>query len=396
MAKESINRNNNRSNNRNTNSSDDIKQSPDISIIIPVYNVENYLKRCLDSIINNTYKNIEIICVDNGSTDGSMKILKFYEKKDDRIVVLKQLKRGPSAARNMGLDNAKGKYISFVDADDFVSFNAYEILMEVAEKHKLDMVIFGANDVPWNNAPEWITRIINTRYKFYKNCNGSKIVFQEPACRPFLWMHFVKRELFEMPTKIRFDETMMLGEDQLLQFQYIPRAKNIMVIEDKLYNYQISRSGSLMQLYSSRKIRKIETHLILVKKILEHWEKDGEFWKEEDELLTWMINFLYYSIVNLPMVYKKKYAKEILLFLQENNFSMCLLFDWEQPRYKELQEWSESTINEKNYKKEIIDNIRKDKYQIKEILNSKCFKVGRMLTKKEERLNIEEYYTLFK
>ena len=367
------------------------KGEPDISIIIPVYNVEKYLRRCLDSILSNSYENLEVICIDNGSTDGSCHILKYYEKKDDRVIVLKQSKSGPSAARNMGLDKARGKYISFVDSDDFVQYNAYEILIEVAEENELDMVIFGANTIPWQSAPEWMNRIINTRYMYYKDCEGSSVVFKEPACRPFLWMHFIKRELFEKPTKLRFDESMMLGEDQLLQFQYIPRAKNIMVIDDKLYNYQISRSGSLMQMYSSRKVKKVETHLKLVRKILDTWEYDGEFWKEEGELLTWIVNFLYYSIVEFPIVYKRKYAKQILELLEENKFSMCLLADWEHQHYKELQEWSENVDDEEKYIQEEAEKTADEKHQIREILKSKCFKWGRKLTRKKDRMDLSEY-----
>ena len=122
-----------------------IKDKPDISVIIPVYNVEQYLKRCLDSILSNTYKNLEVICVDDGSTDNSLKILEFFAQKDPRVRILQQNRKGPSAARNKGLDMAKGKYISFVDSDDFISFNAYEILMLVAEQYNLDITIFGAN-----------------------------------------------------------------------------------------------------------------------------------------------------------------------------------------------------------------------------------------------------------
>ncbi|MBQ8931778.1 MAG: glycosyltransferase [Ruminiclostridium sp.] len=351
--------------------------------------MEPYLKRCLDSILDNTYKNLEVLCIDNGSTDESMNILKYYNKMDKRVKILNQSVKGPSATRNMGLDNAKGEYISFVDSDDFVSYNAYEILIEVAQKHDLDLIMFGANCVPYENTPNWMWPIINTQYRYYKDCKGSKIVFKERASRPFLWMHFIKRELFEKPTKIRFDETMMLAEDHLLQFQYVPRAKNIMVIDDKLYNYQIARGGSLMQLYSSRRIKKVETHITLIEKLLECWEYDGEFWEEESELITWTVNFLYYSIIDLPMAWKQKYSKRIVKLLQEN-FTMSLIADWERQHYAEMMEWSE-IIEIVPYAEELTEMMENDKYQIREILKSKAFKIGRMMTKKKERLNLDEY-----
>ena len=97
-----------------------------ISIIIPVYNVEKYLHECLDSIINQTFTDIEIICVDDGSTDKSSEILEEYEQKDKRFTVISQPNKGVSAARNRGMQQAKGKYIMFVDSDDWLAHNACE------------------------------------------------------------------------------------------------------------------------------------------------------------------------------------------------------------------------------------------------------------------------------
>lgn len=91
-----------------------------ISVIVPVYNAEKYLKTCLDSLISQTYTNFEVLCVDDGSTDHSLDILRFYEKKDNRIKVFIQENAGPAAARNKALQYASGNYISFVDADDYL------------------------------------------------------------------------------------------------------------------------------------------------------------------------------------------------------------------------------------------------------------------------------------
>jgi glycosyltransferase involved in cell wall biosynthesis len=93
---------------------------PKVSVIIPVYNVEAYLRQCLDSVVNQTLKDIEMICVDDGSTDSSAEILKEYAKKDERIRVLTQSNSGAGAARNAGLVSAKGKWLYFLDGDDFI------------------------------------------------------------------------------------------------------------------------------------------------------------------------------------------------------------------------------------------------------------------------------------
>ena len=101
-----------------------------ISIIIPVYNVEKYLEDCLNSVVNQTYKNLEIILIDDGSTDNSGKICDLYAKKDNRIVVIHKENAGVSSARNVGLKIAKGLYIGFVDPDDYIAEDMYEILYQ--------------------------------------------------------------------------------------------------------------------------------------------------------------------------------------------------------------------------------------------------------------------------
>lgn len=116
-----------------------IKYKPYISIIIPIYNSEKYLKQCLDSVINQTLKEIEIICVDDGSTDSSLEILKEYAKKDDRIIILKQKNSGSAAARNYALTKASGKYIGFIDSDDYIDNNYYEELLKSAILNKADI-----------------------------------------------------------------------------------------------------------------------------------------------------------------------------------------------------------------------------------------------------------------
>ena len=113
-----------------------------VSVIIPVYNVENFLEECLDSVINQTLKDIEIICVNDGSYDNSLEILKQYQKKDSRIIIINQFNKGPGGARNTGLDIAQGKYIYFIDADDFIEINGVKEMYQQAEFKELDMLKF--------------------------------------------------------------------------------------------------------------------------------------------------------------------------------------------------------------------------------------------------------------
>lgn len=114
-----------------------------ISVIIPVYNVEDYLHDCINSILNQTFQDFEIICVDDCSTDSSLKILEDFSKKDDRVkIVRNKLNSSLGYSRNNGLKHAAGKYVLFLDSDDWLDLNTLEILYDIAEKESLDVLMF--------------------------------------------------------------------------------------------------------------------------------------------------------------------------------------------------------------------------------------------------------------
>ena len=113
-----------------------------VSVIIPVYNVEPYLKQCMDSVVGQTLKDIEIICVDDGSTDGSLDILREYAAEDNRIQIIEQKNAGAGAARNNGMRHATGKYLSFLDSDDFFEPRMLEKAYDLPEKDQADFVAY--------------------------------------------------------------------------------------------------------------------------------------------------------------------------------------------------------------------------------------------------------------
>ena len=118
-----------------------------ISIIIPVYNVEKYLRECLNSILNQTFQDFEIICVDDGSTDKSLEILQEYKRKDDRFVILQQRHSGAGSARNNGIRLAAGKYIQFLDSDDYFEPTLLEEMFDHAEKFDADLTVCSSRKV---------------------------------------------------------------------------------------------------------------------------------------------------------------------------------------------------------------------------------------------------------
>jgi glycosyltransferase involved in cell wall biosynthesis len=122
----------------------DLHQPPKVSIIVPVYNAEHFLRQCLDSIINQTWKDIEVICVNDGSSDGSWDILQEYSALDIRVRIINQVNQGVSVARNVAIQEASGKYILFHDADDWLDLRAIEILIEKAELEDADITMFSS------------------------------------------------------------------------------------------------------------------------------------------------------------------------------------------------------------------------------------------------------------
>ena len=122
-----------------------------ISVMVPVYNVAPYITNCLESLIHQTYTNLEIILVDDGSTDNSLEICQEYAKKDKRIKVIHKENGGLSTARNAGLDVATGDYYSFVDSDDYISTRFYEIMLKIALEHSADIVECDYNKIPFED-----------------------------------------------------------------------------------------------------------------------------------------------------------------------------------------------------------------------------------------------------
>ena len=156
-----------------------------VSVIIPVYNVEKYLVECLNSVISQTLREIEIICVNDGSKDGSLKILKEYAAKDDRITIINQENQGLSCARNNALKIAKGEYIQFLDSDDYLKLDAVEKLYDFAKKNNLDLCSFSGEN------------FIDGEYKLLKNEYWSfGFLPQNFNCQNFNWsdcMDFITR-----------------------------------------------------------------------------------------------------------------------------------------------------------------------------------------------------------
>ncbi|MBU5337320.1 glycosyltransferase family 2 protein [Intestinibacter bartlettii] len=212
----------------------------DISIIVPVYNTGKKLRKCIDSILNQTYKNFEVILINDGSTDNSLSICKEYKKKDNRIKIINQDNKGSVYARNSGVELAIGKYIVFIDADDWIDREFLNILYNEAEEYSCDIVACNPYLVYGNGLIKRIrtdfTQDIIFENEEIKNEVLSKLV-GDTGFPSSLWGKIYKRNLFENYGEYFF-RMKFFGEDLALNIELLPKCKKIKVIDKPLYYYR--------------------------------------------------------------------------------------------------------------------------------------------------------------
>ena len=243
---------------------------PKVSVIIPVYNVEAYLRKCLDSVVNQTLKDIEIICVDDGSTDGSAAILEEYAAKDVRIKIIKQENAGVNVARKEGLKLATGEWITFCDADDWIEPDAIEKMVAAAQCDDADCVCCGMLR-DWRNG--------TTVFRPFDEM-GPSDTYNAVVNKLF------KRNLLE---NLKMDESVSLGEDLMVSAQAMAKAKKIAVLEKGFYHY-CENLSSMTHVQNGRK--RVE-NLARVGEILRETMPSSEFADfhdrvTRDALLLWI------------------------------------------------------------------------------------------------------------
>jgi len=219
---------------------------PLVSVIIPVYNVEPYLAECLESIINQTYRHIEIILVNDGSTDGSQRIMDCYAKKDDRIVVLSQSNRGVSAARNAGLSVAKGEYVLFVDSDDTIRNDVVEVFCRQAILTSAEIVIgnvyYCYPDGEKLTLYQRVTELSKHSLLSGEECFSQLV--ETNIFPPLTCLYFTRRNLIQ--ERQLFFEEGIIHEDHLWCLKALIFAPKVSVMDYFHYFYRL-RQGSIMR-----------------------------------------------------------------------------------------------------------------------------------------------------
>lgn len=235
---------------------------PKITVIVPVYNAENFLHKCIGSILSQTYTDFELILINDGSIDNSGDICDHYEQSDYRVRVFHKENGGVSSARNLGLDNAQGEWICFVDSDDALPNDAFDIMMNDAS---VDLIVggFRMNPMGVEKFPVWDKNRVESQTELghFLNDNIDSILFRVP------WAKLFKRNIISN-NAIRFDENLSFGEDTLFVVSYLLKIGKVSLCKKVCYNYY-----SIAEEYIS-KYRKHND------KILDYSEKITELYKK--------------------------------------------------------------------------------------------------------------------
>lgn len=289
----------------------------EISIIVPIYNAQKYLSRCIESVIKQTYKNFELILIDDGSTDNSYAICEEYQKKDNRIILIKKENGGQSSARNNGLNIARGNYIGFVDSDDWISSNMFEKLFSLIESYEADIVssdyFFSNNDIevfPEVSGKELVlnnkTEIIKYFFKSDKLNSTNEFA---------VWGKLYKRELFN---NLFFKEG-IIYEDYLLNFYLFEKANKIVKTKDILYAYFQSPNSTTRAKLDSKQMALLSTTNEIIENLIKYDENIQNLGQRK-----------------LAMVYFSLLARYVRYGTEFSNFEITKLVDELYSRRKYL------------------------------------------------------------
>lgn len=226
---------------------------PELSIIVPVYNSEKYLDRCINSILAQTFTDFEVILVDDGSIDQSGKICDKYAQKDCRIIVIHQDNRGVSAARNVGLKIAKGRYITFVDSDDYIEEEMYQKMITILENDSVDLVICGFQYIDNNN------RIVKNNMSLEKGkqkLEKRELLLHTVGLRNRMYFGVLWNKVFKrsVVNGEKFEEKISFFEDWLFLLSCYIKCNSAIIISQSFYHYTATTENSLGKTIDGRKI----------------------------------------------------------------------------------------------------------------------------------------------
>ena len=283
-----------------------------ISVIIPIYNAKQYLPKCLESICNQTYCNLEIVCIDDGSTDGAGEILDTYVQKDARIIAVHQENGGESNARNAGLANASGEIITFVDCDDWIEPDMYECLTGLMEQYQLDCAAGS-----WFKETKYQSQIVSNKGLAAQNPLTKeqllRYIYQRDDYQGFayMWNKLYSRECLtdKNGQLFKFDESLKIGGDVIYLAKAAVNVKKAAYIERPFYHYR-QREDSGMHAATVDKMKDWLTAYAMVIRLLEEEKTDSE-------TLSFVKRFRAYHASNAVKIAEGEHDIDAKHFFQE-------------------------------------------------------------------------------
>ncbi|WHZ55737.1 glycosyltransferase family 2 protein [Metabacillus hrfriensis] len=321
---------------------------PKVSVVVPVYNCENYISNCLESILNQTYTNIEIIIINDGSSDKSEEIISEYKEKDNRIIYVYQENNGPSEARNKGILTSTGKYLVFIDSDDTVDKRYIELLLKEMISSEADLVCCGYRDES--------KYMVRNHTDFDFNISVNLHSFMEMVCKGtggVLWGKIFKKEII-VENNLKMDKNIFMSEDLVFVLQYVAYCKIFAAIKEYLYNYNRLNQESISSKIS---INYIENHIIVCEYIEGIFRSVNFNEQKTNQIIVKRIQEFVLSLIeqqtfnlknieinkasnnikkllSIPYVEKYKsefksnsaYYKPYVFFVKNNRFKSCIIY----------------------------------------------------------------------
>lgn len=337
---------------------------PKVSVIVPVYNSEKYISKCIESILNQTYRDFELLIINDGSIDSSEKIIETYMIKDNRIKYFKQKNAGPSSARNIGIENSKGEFILFIDSDDTIDEGYIEKLLTAMVNNNMDIVCCGYIDYS-------IYGIFKLNDFWMKKNILSKEEFTECICKGVggtLWGKIFSRKII-MDNSIRMNPKIYMREDLLFVLEYSKYCEKIYIIPEYLYKYNRMNDASISK---NNDIAYLDNNIFVINQIINLLEQKG--------ISNDLINLIKYK--NVDSLVKSVIISESIKYLKNKRLKTSIE-NLELLMSKEEIIVNFNMLNNKSIKDKILIKLLKNK-MYKEVIILQSF-IQKM---RQQKLNI--------
>ena len=263
---------------------------PKATIVVPVYNSARSIRRCLDSLLAQSERSIQVVCVNDGSADDSLGILRQIAQADDRVLVIDQENAGVSCARNAGIDAAEGEVVFFVDADDYIDAQTVERVLHAIESEDAEVAVFGG-------VCERVRQLMSPKAGAF-DARDPQLLFHANA-QPYACRAAFSRELLNREG-IRFAPGLALGEDVVFQFAAYALASKTVVLPDRFYHYVMENESATHEFNSAEaRAKKLDAHMRMLEEVLEDWAAYGLLDLCPGELITWFLDLIVFDLARL-------------------------------------------------------------------------------------------------